>query len=238
MSKRPVPSGKGLQENRFNRHAPAFEGPRVKRPIASAAALAAAFTAFLPQLARAAEEIVPPPVPDAIQLKVPAEPFLLGHGVGTQNYVCSPSGTGVAFVLMTPQATLFDNEKEQLTSHFFSPNPQEPNANPVVVTDRAIRVTWRHSRDSSTVWGEVKQGNASTDANFVAQGAVAWLLVTKVHVEDGPTGGDKLSKTTFIHRVNTSGGLAPATGCTSAADLGHQAFVPYTADYIFYRAPR
>jgi hypothetical protein len=236
MSKRPVPSREVVQENRFNRHAPASERPRAKLPIASAAALAAAFTALLPQLARADEDIVPPPVPTAIQLTVPAEPFLLGHGVGTQNYVCSPSGTGVAFVLMTPQATLFDNEKEQLTSHFFSPNPQEPNTNPAVVTDRMIRVTWRHSRDSSTVWGEVKQGNASSDSNFVAPGAVAWLLVTKVHVEDGPTGGDKLSKTTFIHRVNTSGGVAPSTGCTSSADLGHQAFVPYTADYIFYRA--
>lgn len=238
MSKRPLPSREGVQENRFNRHAPASERPRVKLPIGSAVAVAAAFTALLPQLARAGEDIVPPAVPAAIQLKVPAEPFLLGHGVGTQNYVCSPSGTGVAFVLMTPQATLFDDEKEQLTSHFFSPNPQEPNTNPVVVTDRAIRVTWRHSRDSSTVWGEVKQGNASSDSNFVAFGAVPWLLVTKVHVEDGPTGGDKLSKTTFIHRVNTSGGLAPSTGCNSPADLGHQAFVPYTADYIFYRAAR
>jgi hypothetical protein len=32
-------------------------------------------------------------------------------GAGTQNYVCSQSGSGVAFVLMTPQATLFDTEK-------------------------------------------------------------------------------------------------------------------------------
>ena len=238
MSKRPLPSREGLQENRSNRHASVSERPRGKLPIGAAAAVAAAFTALLPQLAHAGDVIVPPEVPEAIKLQVPAEPFLLGHGVGTQNYVCSPSGAGVAFVLMTPQAHLFDDEKEQLTSHFFSPNPKEANTNPVVVTDRAIRVTWRHSKDSSTVWGEVKQGNASFDSNFVASGAVAWLLVTKSNVEDGPTGGDKLSKTTFIHRVNTAGGLAPAIGCNSAADLGHQAFVPYTADYIFYRAPR
>jgi hypothetical protein len=238
MSKRPLHSRECVEQNRFNRRAYSSEGPRAKLPIGCAAAVAAAFTALLPHFACASENIVPPAVPEAIQLKVPAVPFLLGHGVGTQNYVCSPSGAGVAFVLMTPQATLFDNENEQLTSHFFSPNPQEPNTNPVVVTDRAIRVTWRHSQDSSTVWGEVKQGNASSDSNFVAFGAVAWLLVTKVHVEDGPTGGDKLSKTTFIHRVNTAGGLAPSVGCNSAADLGRQAFVPYTADYIFYRAPR
>jgi len=138
MSKRPVPSREVVQENRFNRHEPASGRARGKLPITSAAALAAAFTALLPQLARADANIVPPAVPAAIQLKVPAEPFLLGHGVGTQNYVCSPSGNGVAFVLMTPQATLFDDENEQLTSHFFSPNPEEPNTNPVVVTDRAI----------------------------------------------------------------------------------------------------
>ena len=238
MSKRPLPSREGIQENRFNRHAPASERPRGKLSIRSAATVAAAFAALLPQLARAGKDIVPPPVPAAIQLNVPSEPFLLGHAVGTQNYVCSPSGTGVAFVLVTPQATLFGNEKEQLTTHFFSPNPREPNTNPVVVTDRMIRAAWQHSRDSSTVWGEVKPGNASSDSNFVAFGAIPWLLVTTVHVEDGPTGGDKLSKTTFIHRVNTSGGIAPATGCNSPADLGHQAFVPYTADYIFYKAAR
>jgi hypothetical protein len=33
------------------------------------------------------------------------------------------------------------------------------------------------------------------------------------------------------------GGLAPSTGCASAADVGSQAFVPYEADYIFYSAP-
>ena len=46
--------------------------------------------------------------------------------------------------------------------------------------------------------------------------------------------GAMKSGTTFIQRVNTSGGLAPPTGCTAPADIGHQAFVPYTADYVFY----
>jgi len=44
-----------------------------------------------------------------------------------------------------------------------------------------------------------------------------------------------LTKTTFIQRLNTTGGLAPSTGCTSPADIGHLAFVPYTADYFFYK---
>ena len=56
-----------------------------------------------------------------------------------------------------------------------------------------------------------------------------------VGAEDGPTGGDKLSDTKFVQRLNTSGGLAPLTGCSSLADVGKKAFVPYTADYFFYR---
>jgi Protein of unknown function (DUF3455) len=57
-----------------------------------------------------------------------------------------------------------------------------------------------------------------------------------VGAQDGPTGGDKLSETTFIQRLNTSGGVAPSTGCTQSTDVGQMALVPYTADYFFYKA--
>jgi hypothetical protein len=33
-----------------------------------------------------------------------------------------------------------------------------------------------------------------------------WNKVTVIGTEDGPTGGDTLTKTTFIQRLNTSGG--------------------------------
>ena len=98
-----------------------------------------------------------------------------------------------------------------------------------------VRATWQHSRDTSTVWGEVKPGNSSSDPAFVAPGAIAWLLVTVVGAQDGPTGSGKLTGTTFIQRLNTSGGVAPSIGCASSSDLGNKAFVPYTADYFFYR---
>jgi hypothetical protein len=55
--------------------------------------------------------------------------------------------------------------------------------------------------------------------------------------QDGPTGGDTLTNTTFIQRVNTEGGLAPSTGCAQLADVGKQAFMPYRADYVFYEGP-
>jgi hypothetical protein len=60
--------------------------------------------------------------------------------------------------------------------------------------------------------------------------------VTAVGNRAGPTGGDMLTGTTFIQRLSTSGGVAPATGCSSPADIGNKAFVPYTTDYYFYKA--
>ena len=54
---------------------------------------------------------------------------------------------------------------------------------------------------------------SSTDPDFVKPGAIAWLLLTVVGAKDGPTGGDTLTETTFVQRLNTSGGVAPSTGC-------------------------
>jgi Protein of unknown function (DUF3455) len=141
-----------------------------------------------------------------------------------------------AFTLFTPQATLFDDLKEQVITHFFSPNPFEKNSNPAVVAPGMIRVTWQHSQDTSTIWAKVNPDGSSSNPGFVAQGAVAWLLLKVVGAQDGPTGGDTLTATTFVQRLNTSGGVAPSTGCASPTDLGNQAFVPYTADYFFYKA--
>jgi len=215
-------------------------------PMACGAAFAAAFATLAPQSAHA-DEIRLPQVPANIEVPAGNRAFLVGHGVGTQNYVCVPSTSspaGVAYVLFTPQATLFGHDHKQIITHFFSPSPSETNTNPAVVANGAIRVTWQDSHDGSVVWGRVRPanpavpgdlGDASTDPAFVAPGAVAWLKVTATATEDGRTGGGTLAKVTFIQRLNTSGGVAPSTGCTSPADLGNQAFVPYKADYFFFK---
>jgi len=179
----------------------------------------------------AATDIVVPPVPPDLKIEDGNEVFLLGHGVGTQNYVCKPVGAGFRFVLFTPQATLFKQNNQQIITHFFGPNPSEPNTDPTVVSDFQIRVAWQH-QDSSTVWAKLHEPNGAV---MVDETAVPWLKLDVVGHQDGLTGGDTLSSTTFIQRLNTTGGVAPLVGCTSATDVGNQAFIPYTADYFFYR---
>ena len=188
--------------------------------LASLATVAMGFSLVLPQAARA-QTVTPPPVPPGLEVLPPNEAFLLGRGVGTQNYQCQPTGPlgRVGWVLFTPQATLFDDQGEQLTTHFFSPNPDE----------NLVRVTWQDSRDTSTVWAK------ATASATVDPKAVPWLKLEVVATRVGPTGGDALTGTTFLQRLNTRGGLAPATGCDVLSDVGHKAFIPYSADYFFYR---
>jgi hypothetical protein len=186
--------------------------------------------------ARADGTITPPPLP-ADMAPVPAgNKLVLGpHAVGTQNYVCKPSGAGVAYVLFTPEATLVDEGGGQVITHNFSPNPFEPNTDPKVVANGTIRATWQY-RDTSRVWAKVHATDSTgKGAVMVDSTAVAWLLLDGVGSLKGPTGGDKLAGTTFVQRLNTVGGLAPSTGCSSLTDVGNTAFVPYTADYFFYK---
>jgi len=184
---------------------------------------ASLFTLFTADSARAGERdsLTPPPVP--FEIHVDGDLFLIGHGVGTQNYVCLPSGAGFAFSLFTPEATLFTDDAAQLTTHFFSPDRDPRDLG-------AIRVTWEHSRDTSTIWGAV------TGQVQVRQDSINWLRVEIKGALPGPTGGAKLTPTTFVQRINTVGGLAPAADCVGATDVGKRAFVPYTADYLFFRS--
>ena len=195
--------------------------------IACASGLAMALWAALLQPAQA-HRVTPPSVPADLKVEASNKAFLKGHAVGTQNYICVPAGSGFAWSLFTPEATLFDEHGKQIITHFFSPNPNPSDHG-------AVRATWQHSRDTSTVWAALV-GQPYTGSDFVAPGAIAWLLLQVVGAQDGAFWGDTLSPATFVQRVNTHGGSAPSTGCAQLADVGAKAFVPYTADYFFYRS--
>src|SRR3954447_10631174 len=167
--------------------------------------------------------------------------FLATHAVGTQGYVCLPSGSGGASWTVNnarPEATLFTNvfgAAFQIITHFLSPveNPNDVGPKPPRFGD----ATWQSSLDSSKVWAQKKSAiSAGSDASCPNAGAIDCLLLQTIGSEPGPAGGKSLTQTTFIQRLNTNGGSAPAAGCSVFAEVGKQALVPYSADYFFFHA--
>ena len=110
-----------------------------------------------------------------------------------------------AWKLLAPRATLTAENGNVIGSHYGGP-------------------TWE-ARDGSTV-------AARRDAGVPgAPGAVDWLRLKASSTAAGPD-GDRLAGTTYIQRIHTVGGVAPAGACAPGAS----AEVPYTADYVFFKA--
>ena len=80
--------------------------------------------------------------------------------------------------------------------------------------------TWESQSGSKVVGARV--------AGSPAANAIPWLLLQSVSTE----GPGIFQHVTYIQRVNTTGGTAPATPGTVA---GTRVEVPYTAEYVFFR---
>lgn len=59
--------------------------------------------------------------------------------------------------------------------------------------------------------------------------SIAWLLLAATPID----GSGVFQKVAFIQRINTVGGNAPSY----AGTLGEEARIPYTTEYLFYKAP-
>jgi Protein of unknown function (DUF3455) len=186
------------------------------------------------------QKITPPTTPAIITPPAGNSVFLSGHAVGTQGYVCLPQGTGASWTVNAarPEATLFQSlfgRDVQIITHFLSPDTN-PNQNAPAPLPFGSP-TWQNSLDSSKVWGQQLQSIAAgSDPSCPNSGAITCLLLQSIGSAAGPAGGRVMTKTTFVQRLNTKGGSAPAEGCSTAADVGKQTLVPYTADYFFFRA--
>jgi hypothetical protein len=172
------------------------------------------------------DRVVAPLVPANIQVPAGYRAFLAGHAIGTQNYICAPAATatGVDWLPIGPQATVFDWRLEQILTHFQSKNPYRGDA---------VHATWQHSKDTSAVWATKRRG--STDPDYVAPDAIEWLLLEVTGAQFGPNGGGRLAATAFIQRVNTVGGLKPAAVECTPGTVNARKLVYYEADYYFYR---
>jgi len=186
----------------------------------------------------AAQNITFPTTPLIITPPAGNSVFLLGRGVGTQGYVCLPQGTGTSWTVngARPEATLFTGffgHDVQIITHFLSPdtNPNQVAPNPLPFGS----ATWQSSFDSSVVWAQAQHVIAAgSDASCPNAGAISCLLLQSIGSKTGPTGGKFMTQTTFIQRLNTKGGSAPADGCAVPGDVGKQTLVPYSANYYFF----
>ena len=114
---------------------------------------------------------------------------------------------GASWDFVAPQATLYaePNFFGEVGTHYVGPK-------------------WQ-SKSGSMVEGRRVPGTGCTPDSS----AIAWLLLSKFEA----SGPGLFERVTYIQRVNTTGGLPPATpGLTP----GETKEVPYTAEYYFYRA--
>ena len=198
-----------------------------RRWITRVAALSGACVVALQAAPHAHALQQPPPVPTEIQVPEGNRLLRVGHAIGTQNYICLPATMKpVDWVLLGPQATLFNAHDRQVMTHFQSPNFDETGA--------PMRPTWQDSSDTTAVWA--KKTGETSDPAYVALDAIAWLRLEIVGRDLGSRGRGSFQNATFIQRLNTSGGKAPATGCTDATHIGARVQVPYEADYFFFRS--
>ena len=126
---------------------------------------------------------------------------------GVQVYVCEAKDQAFTWTFKAPEANLFDKQGLQVGTHFAGP-------------------TWKIG-DGAVI------GEAAARADAPAGGAIPWLLLRAKRNE----GSGVLSTVAFIRRVDTKGGIAPASGC-DAAHSGAQARVRYYAAYQFFGAAK
>jgi hypothetical protein len=189
----------------------------------------------------AAQSITSPATPTKITPPEGSSAFLLGRATGTQGYICLPTAAGGAswtVIGARPEATLFTNyfgQDVQIITHFLSPNtkPNKFAPNPLP----AGNATWQGSFDSSKVWAQaVNSIPAGSDPSCPNDNSISCLLLQVIGADKGTLpGAGLLTKTSFIQRINTKGGLAPLEGCFVQTDFGKIALVPYTADYVFFQ---
>ncbi|MFI7501358.1 DUF3455 domain-containing protein [Streptomyces sp. NPDC049687] len=104
----------------------------------------------------------------------------------------------------------------------------EPAATLSARRDHAHRTVALHSR--GPVWVSTVDGsavNASAVANSPKEGTIPELLLKSTATR----GAGVFADVSYIQRLNTTGGVAPATACTGT----DQVSVPYTATYAFYK---
>ena len=114
---------------------------------------------------------------------------------------------GLVWSSAVPRANLYDDNGKLIISHFAGPS-------------------WQ-AKDGSTAVGTV------VDKVTMDKTAIPWVLLS-AKTTPGPEGA-RLVDTTFIQRLDTTGGLTPPAADCNAATANTVVEVPYTAEYVFWK---
>jgi hypothetical protein len=155
-----------------------------------------------------------PDVPETLKVPEGYKVSFHAYATGFQSYVATPSPndpTKLVWTFTGPQAVLMDSDGKVVGIHYAYAGPARP--------------AWESESGSLVV------GSRTVAPVIVDPTAVPWLVLDGIQSE----GPGIFEGTTHIQRVNTTGGLAPATPPTH---LGQEARVAYTAEYYFYRAQK
>ena len=150
-----------------------------------------------------------PTVPADVAVGAGHKVFLVGHAEGVQIHTCTADASAYRWTFVGPRANLYDEDGKLLMTHGSGPS-------------------WQ-TRDGSKIVAAL-DGRVTVDP-----AAIPWFRLFVTQRFPGAD-GDRLGATTYIQRIKTTGGLAPAASTCSAATLGTTVEVPYTADYVFWKA--
>ncbi len=166
----------------------------------------------IPSVISVREYVPPPQVPDILRVPDGQTVLLKALGKGVQIYDCMATAADPGkfdWSFKAPEADLTNEDGKKIAKHYAGP-------------------TWE-ANDGSKVVGEVPPKKADAPR----PGAVPWLLL-KAKTNEG-TG--TFARVTYIQRVDTEGGVAPAAGCDQA-HVNTEARVDYRANYYFYAPQR
>ncbi|HSW17561.1 MAG TPA: DUF3455 domain-containing protein [Ramlibacter sp.] len=129
-------------------------------------------------------------------------------GVGQITYQCRAKADMAGqfeWVFVGPDAKLMDRSGKQVGRYFGPP------------------ATW-----------EATDGSRITGAQVAIAPAAAGSIPLQLVKANPAMGSGAMTGVSYIQRVATQGGVAPAAPCVQA-NLGANVVVPYQADYIFYK---
>ena len=148
-------------------------------------------------------------LPAAVQVPAGNKVAMETVGVGEISYLCSPKKDMAGqfeWVFVGPDAKLNDRGGKQVGKYYGPP------------------ATWESMDGSKLTATQIAVAPNST-------GNIPLQLV-----KGNPAmGSGAMSGVTYIQRVDTRGGVAPAMPC-AAGNMGTKQVVKYQADYIFYKA--